>query len=119
MTADCLADNQRDRDTSKEYIDIAAKSNRLFVPILLQCNEDEHIKRATSFNRRIPTQTKLTDPELLKKIREEETLLTFGIPSEMILDITKESPKEAARAIFRHVKELGRDPNAPTIGGIK
>lgn len=106
ITVDCQSDNELGRDVSKEYQDVAAKSKRQFIPVLLDCDHDENIKRATSVERRISRTTKLAEPDLLKKIRKEEDMLTFGLPSELILDITNLSPAAAARLLHKHIAAL-------------
>ncbi len=56
--------------------------------------------------------TKLTDLDILRSIRDEEDIFHFRDGNELDLDITHLSPSEAAVRIYDHVVEILRKDSA-------
>ena len=52
--------------------------------------------------------TKLVDAEVLRKMRDTYELYSFGVAEELILDVTKISPEDAAVRIYEWAMKVSR-----------
>ena len=77
-----------------------------FVPVLLTCNEDEHLSRVTGEDRHL--RHKITNPGKVKAMRDEgkKVFCPADHPNLMKLDVTHVSPIDAAAEIISHVQKL-------------
>ena len=67
---------------------------------------NENLKRVTGLDRSKGSNTKLTDPEILRGIRETEDIFLFGDDNELVLDTTNLTPSEAAARICDHISRV-------------
>lgn len=93
---------------AEDYRDAANKRGVPFISIILRCQLEENVTRVLGEGRGAGFNTKLTDPEALKKIRQEEDIHTFGGPYELELDITNIKPTIAAQKIYEHLAKVLR-----------
>ncbi|KAI8223927.1 hypothetical protein K4K54_005693 [Colletotrichum sp. SAR 10_86] len=91
---------------AQEYEDAARRRGLPFIPIALECQLEENIKRVTGSGRGGAANGKLTDVNILKDIRQEEQMFRFGGDLELELDVTELTPEQAAYKIFEHVKTV-------------
>ncbi|KAJ0293187.1 hypothetical protein Brms1b_003411 [Colletotrichum noveboracense] len=91
---------------AQEYEDAARRRGLPFIPIVLECQLEENIKRVTRSGRGGAANGKLTDVNILKDIRQEEQMFRFGGDLELELDVTELTPEQAAYKIFEHVKTV-------------
>ncbi|KAF5237770.1 hypothetical protein FANTH_10645 [Fusarium anthophilum] len=80
---------------AKDYEAAAAKKGISFISIVLECEIEENIRRAVNSKRSQSISAKLTDETILRPILENETIYRFGTETELVLDVTKLSSKEA------------------------
>ncbi|RBR04851.1 hypothetical protein FVER53590_03601 [Fusarium verticillioides] len=88
---------------AKDYEAAAIKRDVSFISI-------ENIRRAINPTRVANIGAKLTDETILRPILEKETIYRFGNETELVLDVTKLSSKEAALRIKEHVDRLAACP---------
>lgn len=93
------------KDTSSvlDYRDAAIKRDCPLISIILNCDLDEKLRRATSHGRVSGGNTKLTDPGIVRKVRDFEGIYHFKDKYELELDVTLLSSQEAAQEIWKHV----------------
>ncbi|EWZ43143.1 hypothetical protein FOCG_01969 [Fusarium oxysporum f. sp. radicis-lycopersici 26381] len=95
---------------AKDYEAAARKRGVSFISIVLECEIEENIRRAINPSRNQNVDAKLTDETILRPILENETIYRFGNETELVLDVTKLSSKEAALRIKEHVDRLAACP---------
>ncbi|KAF6798756.1 hypothetical protein CMUS01_15702 [Colletotrichum musicola] len=93
---------------AEDYKNAAAKRGAPFIPIILHCDLEENLQRIVHEERCSEQNTKLRDANVLKSLRTEEKIYSFGVQQEMHLDITRMEPAEAAEAILVHIGKLGQ-----------
>lgn len=93
---------------AEDYRDAANRRGVPFISIILRCQLEENVARVLGEGRGAGFNTKLTDPEALKRIRQEEDIYTFGGPYELELDITNITPTGAAQKIYEHLVKVIR-----------
>ncbi|TDZ37383.1 hypothetical protein C8035_v007011 [Colletotrichum spinosum] len=91
---------------AQDYKRAAEQRGARFIPIVLHCDLKENLRRMADEERISGGNTKLTDEDVLRKVREEEELYQFGGAYELQLDITTMRPAEVAKAIAEHIKEV-------------
>ncbi|KAI8302280.1 hypothetical protein K4K61_008063 [Colletotrichum sp. SAR11_59] len=91
---------------AQEYEEAAGRRGLPFIPIALECQLEENIKRVTGSGRGGAVNGKLTDVNILKDIRQDEQMFRFGGDMELELDVTELTPEQAAYKIFEHVKAV-------------
>lgn len=91
----------------RQHMDQAVAHNIPFISVILTCEEEEHMRRATSADRtgNYRHQSKLTDIQVLKGFRNGGELFTFQCEYEMKADITNLSAIEAAQEIYKFVMD--------------
>jgi hypothetical protein len=85
---------------ARDYEKAAKRRPCQFLSIRIECEEEEHIRRATDQARKDSRMTKLTDEALLRRMRMEEDVFSFGGEDEITIDVTELSPEEAGERIF-------------------
>ncbi|KAL8800102.1 MAG: hypothetical protein Q9182_005414 [Xanthomendoza sp. 2 TL-2023] len=86
-----------------DYIHAAQTRGSPIVSIILGCRAEENVLRLGAAGR---LKTKLSDAEILLKIRETEDIYHFGGKAELEIDTTKMSAYHAAQAIFDFVQKV-------------
>jgi hypothetical protein len=89
---------------AKDYFDSVKNRGCPFFSIRLVCAEEEHFRRAVDGRRQNDGTTKLTDINILRQIRMQEDIFSFGGPLELTLDVSRMSPDVAAREIVEFIK---------------
>lgn len=87
--------------SATRYRDAAGGSP--FILVVVQCEFEEHMRRATSRERSGSSSTKITDIDALRDACGKDDIYAFGDGYELELDVTHLSPAEAARKIHDHV----------------
>ncbi|OHE94567.1 hypothetical protein CORC01_10095 [Colletotrichum orchidophilum] len=97
-------------EAARDHKTAADRRGVPFVSVVLRCDADESVKRIAS---RVGVgdgvaagNTKLTDGEVLLRIRDKETIFQFGDENEMCLDTTSLGSEDAAHLIFQHVNAV-------------
>ncbi|PIA93296.1 hypothetical protein CB0940_04051 [Cercospora beticola] len=101
--ADYQSKNELSSAVGAEYKDAALRAGRVFIPVVLHCDQSENLKRAVSTERQESGTTKLTDVEILAELRAEHVMLTFDQPTQLGLDVSELSPSVAARKLYEHI----------------
>ncbi|KAF2705964.1 hypothetical protein K504DRAFT_439369 [Pleomassaria siparia CBS 279.74] len=84
----------------------ALRGRRPFLPIYLECDIKENIRRITSPQRGGTETTKLSSPEVLAEMRSRCQLFRFDGVESITLDVTNMGPEEAAKALIREVSRI-------------
>lgn len=92
--------------TAQDYQDAAVKRGVPFISVILHCGLEENAKRLVHEGRGAGSNTKLTDLEILRAIRQEEDIHKFGGLEELEVDTTDISPAEAAQRILEHIRKV-------------
>ncbi|QGI78362.1 hypothetical protein CEK25_005091 [Fusarium fujikuroi] len=95
---------------AKDYEAAARKRDVSLISIVLECEIEENIRRATNPARNQSISAKLTDETILRPILDKESIYRFGNVTELVLDVTKLSSEEAALRIEEHVDRLTACP---------
>ncbi|KAK7959269.1 uncharacterized protein PG986_004123 [Apiospora aurea] len=94
-----------------DYRRAAEKRNSVFVSVILHCALDENLRRISGEDRGAgANNTKLTDPNIVRSIREEEDIFHFHGPNEIEIDVTCRSPTEVAKMIVGHINSITEQP---------
>jgi len=101
VLTNCLYENPHDRFVYEQVYSTAVKRNSLFVPIMIDVDPKEHLKRITNPARK--ERLKTVDP---KYINPPEPLIIVHHPNLLHLDITHLTPQESAQHILDHVYSL-------------
>ncbi|KAK1579586.1 uncharacterized protein LY79DRAFT_522372 [Colletotrichum navitas] len=89
--------------SARDYQNAARVRGSPFISIVLHCELEENLTRATGRDRGKGSNTKLTNLDILRSIREREDIFRFQDEYELELDVTQLTPSEAAAAIRDHV----------------
>jgi hypothetical protein len=82
--------------------DLAAARRSLYVPVRLQCDRSEHLRRVVRPER--AERNKLRDPDRVELQANEYELVHLDDPTLLDLDITQLSASDAATTILEHVQ---------------
>lgn len=96
-----LYDTAIDHKIYNEISELAFKKQSLFVPVILDANIEENIKRLKSASR--AQAHKITNPEIVNFNR---SLIEINHPNKLKLDISSLTAKQTAKIIIEHIKEL-------------
>ena len=94
---DALSDDEFDARQFEAYRDLAARRGALLAAVVLDCSEEENLRRLVQPGR--AERLKLTEPARLGAMRGQYRLLEAQADMGFRLDVTKLSPGEAASAI--------------------
>ncbi|KDN69430.1 hypothetical protein CSUB01_05347 [Colletotrichum sublineola] len=89
--------------SARDYQNAASIRGSPFISVVLHCELEQNLTRAAGGDRDKGFNTKLTDPDILRSIREREDIFRFQDEYELELDVTQLSPGEAAAKICDHV----------------
>jgi len=84
---------------------IARTRGSVFVPVLLECELEEQLRRVASEDRVV--RLKLSDPDHAREFIAGSEFYRPTGPTSLVLDTTHRSPDESAALIEAHVRELG------------
>lgn len=87
----------------EDYIQAATRLQSTFISVILQCSEEENVKRLSGRGRKAGATTKLTSSDVLLAIRKTEDIYKFRNDSELVLDVSSLSPGDAAACIYNFV----------------
>ncbi|GIZ43980.1 hypothetical protein CKM354_000718900 [Cercospora kikuchii] len=104
---DCQSKNELGSAIGAEYEDAALRAGRVFIPVVLHCDQSENLKRAVSTERQESGTTKLTDVEILAELRAEHVMLTFDLPTQLVLDVSDLMPSVTAWKLYEHIASIG------------
>ena len=92
---------------AREYEAAALRAGREFLPVNIECDIKENIRRLMSPQRRIYGTTKLLDPETLKEIRSRHYFLyRFSTGVGISIDVTRVEAEVAAKILGEELKKL-------------
>ncbi|EON98532.1 hypothetical protein UCRPA7_5889 [Phaeoacremonium minimum UCRPA7] len=98
---DCQADTIEGRSVAQEYEATAARSNRALIPIYLDCQLEENLRRVQTLERRTSLKDKIRSPKEARSVRNEGgRLFVFPDHNGLTLNITNMAPGEAAISIL-------------------
>lgn len=106
VLTNALLDDPIDRAWFERVEQMAAARGALFVPVLLECDEDENMRRVSSEGRE--RAFKHTDVASALQRRREFTVLPVSHGNRMELDTTRTTPEQSAAAILVHLGELAK-----------
>lgn len=101
---DCRLSDSIGSEAAQDYKAAAERRRVVFIPVVLNCDLKENLKRAVTETR--STRTKLMDPVLVESIRQNVFLYHFGMKEELEIDITELSALQAAQRISQHLDQF-------------
>jgi hypothetical protein len=101
-----LLDDDGDRALFEQVRDLAEQRASLFVPVVLQCDRGEHLKRVAAPGR--AELYKDAQPSSLEKLMAERRRLPIVHPHLLDLDTTLLSPEGSATTILSHIGQIAR-----------
>lgn len=116
LTNVLLEGDKEDFSIWEGYLDVANARGGRIIPIVLSCDEEEHLKRISSTGRR--ENFKMTDGEILKKMFSNGKV-PFKPEHEarIHLDITHLTPVEACGKIIEYLRALSLYENLQDLFG--
>lgn len=108
---ECQTTEPAESEIMKGYLRCAKDIGAQLVSVILTCSVETNETRLVNRGPTLPgTSAKLVDPELLRWIRENRTIYTFGdqegVTREVELDIDGSSVREAANSIAESIISL-------------
>ncbi|CZT00339.1 uncharacterized protein RCO7_14598 [Rhynchosporium graminicola] len=104
LVIDFQSDDEIGCNVAEEYEAAALRNGRSLLPIYLECDSQENIRRLKSVQQRDTGTTKLLDSEILAELRSRCRLFRFtGVEGITADDITNMGPEESAEAIPKEV----------------
>lgn len=94
-----------DSSAAREYEASAKERGCPFISIILSCRLEENTRRLCSVGRGGSRNTKLTDLEVFRTVRETEDIYHFGGPMELELDVTESSAIATAEKVHAFTRE--------------
>jgi len=107
MTNALRVNTPRDLETWSRLVAAATARGAPLVPIVLEAEVEENIRRLQSEERR---GRKLTDPERLKGYFADNSIQKPAVPELLVLDITRLAPEDAAARIEAHLGGIAPPP---------
>lgn len=101
-----LLDDDGDRDLFAQVRSLAEQRASLFVPVVLHCEKEEHLRRVAAPGR--AEHYKDAQPSSLATLMAEHLLLPIVHPHLLDLDTTLLSPQESANTILNHIDQIAR-----------
>ena len=102
-----LLNDDGDRALFEQVRDLAAHRGSLFVPVILRCEKQEHLRRVAAPGR--AESYKDVRASSLDELMAERPLLPIVHPHLLALDTTSLSPQDAANAILSHIDKVSRN----------
>ncbi len=99
-----LLHDEGDSALFQQVRSLAAQRGSLFVPVVLHCEKQEHLKRVAAPDR--AEHYKDAQPWRLEKLIAERPLLPIVHPHLLDLETTFLSPQQAANAILNHIDHV-------------
>ncbi|KAI3396728.1 hypothetical protein diail_11755 [Diaporthe ilicicola] len=107
ICTDCLSDTPLGRRLAQGFEAVAKRTNRLLIPIYLECQVEENMRRLQEAERRVSLKDKIRSPNEAKTVRSDGgSLLIFKTCEGLSLNITKMLPHEAALQILSFIRDL-------------
>ncbi|KAH8883527.1 hypothetical protein GQ53DRAFT_429979 [Thozetella sp. PMI_491] len=103
---DCRTADSVGAEAAGDYKTASHQRGVPFISVVLICDVEENAQRMAGRVRGVETSTKLADLDVLRTIRKEMQLYTFGEPDELQLDVTQLTAAEAARHILEHIAKV-------------
>jgi broad-specificity NMP kinase len=97
-----------------DYTDLCLSSEkggqgRRLYSVILECEKEENERRLVLPGRGSGENGKLTDVEVLREYRSRGGVLKFGDADEIVVDVTRLEPEEAARKVAEFVEKRERE----------
>lgn len=103
--ADCQADTDEGRSVAREYEAAASRSRRLFLPIYLECQMEENMRRVQQMERQVSMKGKLGINEAKSVRARGGKLFVFREHQGLTINITNMAPQEAALQILSFMND--------------
>ncbi|KAJ0122234.1 hypothetical protein J7T55_002746 [Diaporthe amygdali] len=107
ICTDCLSDTPLGRRLAQDFEVVAKRTNRLLIPIYLECQVEENMRRLQEAERRVSLKDKIRSPNEAKTVRSDGgNLFIFKSREGLSINITKMLPHEAALQILSFIRDL-------------
>ena len=112
---DSQSSDELGSSVAREYEAAAKKRGCPLISIILSCHLEENIRRLSSAGRGGSGNTKLTDLNVFRTVRETEDIFHFGGPMELELDVTESSATATAKKINAFVQQCVSSQKDPKL----
>ncbi|KAG6368456.1 hypothetical protein INS49_002663 [Diaporthe citri] len=107
ICTDCLPDTPLGMRLARDFEVVAKRTNRLLIPIYLECQVEENMRRLQEAERRVSLKDKIRSPNEAKTVRSDGgSLFIFKAREGLSINITKMLPHEAALKILSYIRDL-------------
>ncbi|KAG8159873.1 hypothetical protein KVR01_010510 [Diaporthe batatas] len=107
ICTDCLSDTPLGRRLAQDFEVVSKRTNRLLIPIYLECQVEENMRRLQEAERRVSLKDKIRSPNEAKTVRSEGgCLYIFKKREGLSINITKMLPHEAALKILSYIRDV-------------
>ncbi|KAL1872970.1 hypothetical protein Daus18300_004111 [Diaporthe australafricana] len=107
ICTDCLSDTQLGRRLAHDFEIVAKRANRLLIPIYLECQVEENMRRLQEAERMVSLKDKIRSPNEAKTVRSDGgSLFIFKAREGLSINITRMLPHEAALQILSFIRDL-------------
>ncbi|CAN8101145.1 unnamed protein product [Discula destructiva] len=107
ICTDCLLDNRQGRRLAQDFDIVADRCNRLLVPVYVECQLDENMRRITNAERRVSLKVKNRSPNEAQTVRSQGgKLFVYPRHESLTVDNTGMVPHEAALQILTFMRDL-------------
>lgn len=96
--------DESDRENLEKLKAMCARTGRVYIPIKLTCDPEEHKKRVVYPDRE--ANMKMTSVELLERDLKTHQLIITGSPHEFEVDVTHQTPAQSAQFILEKVQAI-------------
>jgi gluconate kinase len=100
LTNGLCVHSAREVSAWNHVVDLAIKRQAPLIPIVLEADIEENMRRVQSPDR---VGRKLFDPALLRSMSRSDVIQRPNVPELLVLDVTRLTAEEAAKAIVTHV----------------
>lgn len=104
VLTNALKDDERDRAAYQQIVDLAARRGATFVPVELECSDEENARRIVDPGREV--RLKFTDAAIALERKRTAAAIPVSHENLLKLDNTDLSPDEAVEKILAHVESL-------------
>ncbi|KAI7782534.1 hypothetical protein LA080_013170 [Diaporthe eres] len=106
ICTDCLSDTPLGMRLARDFEVVAKRTNRLLIPIYLECQVEENMRRLQEAERRVSLKDKIRSPNEAKTVRTDGgSLFIFKAREGLSINITKMLPHEAALKILSYIRD--------------
>jgi gluconate kinase len=116
MTNALCKNSPREQAAWGHVVDLAIKRKSALIPIVLETSLEENCRRMQSPDR---LGKKMTDARMLEEFRMTEMIQKPDVPELLVLEVSSQSPEQAASSIRSHMDSFDELLRPATLGHLR